>query len=118
MKKNEYIPKGIKLMVIITNGGKGSKLVSLLSKYGVYYCNSVRGRGTANKEVLDFLGIGDTEKDLIFALLDEARVEEVFEFFKKDTEFVGGRKGIAFTMSLDSITSMKAIKEICRKEIN
>ena len=50
--------------------------------------------------------------------LDEDRIKEVFEFFKNDTEFVGGRKGVAFTASLDSITSMKAIAEICRKETN
>ena len=118
MRKSDYIPNGIKLMVIITRGGKGMKLISLLKNYGVYYCNDGRGRGTANKEVLDFLGIGDTEKDLIFALLDEDRIKEVFEFFKNDTEFVGGRKGVAFTVSLDSITSMKAIAEICRKETN
>ena len=117
MKQIEgYIPEGIKMMVIITGGNKGIKLIHMLKNYGVYYCNLVRGKGTANKEVLDFLGIGETEKDLIFALLDEARIQEVIEFLNRDKEFVGGRKGIAFTVSLDSIASMKAIKEICRKE--
>ena len=118
MKQVEgYIPNGIKMIVIITEGNKGIKLIHMLQNYGVYYCNMVRGKGTANKEVLDFLGIGETEKDLIFALFDEARIQEVLDFLNNDKEFVGGRKGIAFTISLDSIASMKAIKEICRKEL-
>ena len=112
--KEGYIPEGIKLLVIVTGNNKRNKLINLLNNNGVYYCNFVRGKGTANKEVLDFLGIGETEKDLVFALVDESRVLSLFKELESDTEFVGGRKGIAFTMSLDSIASMKAIKEICR----
>lgn len=115
-KVEGYIPEGMKLLVIITNGNKGIKLIDVLSNYGVYYCNLVRGKGTANKEVLDFLGIGETEKDLIFAVVDSARIPEVLNFLNNDKEFVGGRKGIAFTVTLDSIASIKAIREICRKE--
>lgn len=113
-KHSQYIPSGIKLLVIITSSTKSNKLIDLLSQNGVYYCNCVRGRGTANKEVLDFLGIGETEKNLLFCLLDEKKVPEVLNFLKSNTEFVGGRKGIAFTMALDSIASMKAIREIVR----
>lgn len=112
--KEGYIPEGIKLLIIVTGSNKRNKLISLLNKNDVYYCNFVRGRGTANKEVLEFLGIGDTEKDLLFALVDQTNISKLFKSLENDGEFVGGRKGIAFTMSLDSIASMKAIKEICR----
>lgn len=113
-KTSDYIPEGIKLLVIITSSIHSQKLFEKLASYGVYYCNSVRGKGTANKEVLDFLGIGETEKELVFCLLDEKIVPQVMEFLKNDTEFVGKRKGVAFTMSLDSIASRKAIREIVR----
>ncbi len=114
-KKVEYMPNGIKVLMIITNSMKSNKLISILNEHGVYYCNCIRGKGTANKEVLDFLGIGEIDKDILFCLLDESRVNEVMNFLKEDREFVGGRKGIAFTMSLDSIASRKAIHEIVRK---
>lgn len=114
-KHEAYMPKGIKVLVIITMSMKSNKLISILNQYGVYYCNCIRGKGTANREVLDFLGIGETEKDILFCLLDENKVEAVLNFLKEDKEFVGGRKGIAFTMSLDSIASRKAIREIVRE---
>ena len=112
---NSYIPQGIKLLVIITSSLRSNKLIDTLSNKGVHYCNRVRGKGTANKEVLDFLGIGETEKELIFCLVDEKKVLEVMKFLKEESEYVGGRKGIAFTMSLDSIASRKAIREIVRE---
>lgn len=115
VKQNEYVPQGIKVLVIITQSMKSNKLISILNEYGVYYCNLIRGKGTANKEVLDFLGIGETEKDILFCLLDENKVGSVLDFLRNDKEFVGGRKGIAFTMALDSIASKKAIREIVRE---
>lgn len=111
-KQEQYIPYGIKLLIIITGRNKSRKLIPLLNQHGVRYCNTVRGKGTANKEVLDFLGIGETEKDLIFCLADEAVVDDVLTFLKENVEFVGNRQGVAFTISLESIASMKAIKEI------
>ncbi len=112
-KKNEpYIPEGIKMLIIITGENLSFKLIPLLNQYGVRYCNTVKGKGTANQEVLDFLGIGETEKDLIFCLADEKVIPDVLTFLKENGEFVGGRKGIAFTISLDSVASLKAIKEI------
>lgn len=111
-KQEQYIPYGIKLLIIITGRNKSRKLIPLLNQHGVRYCNTVRGKGTANKEVLDFLGIGETEKDLIFCLADEAVIDDVLTFLKENVEFVGNRQGVAFTISLESIASMKAIKEI------
>ncbi len=113
-KHSDYIPEGIKLLIIVTSINSSHKLIQSLNKRGVYYCNYVRGKGTANKEVLDFLGIGETEKDLIFALVDEKIIPDVFKFLSSKQDYVGRSKGIAFTISLDSIASMKAIREICR----
>lgn len=115
-KKTAYVPKGIKLLVIITSSKNTDKLIANLATLNVYVCNRVRGKGTANQEVLDFLGIGESDKELIFCLLDEALIKGVMTFLKEDVEYVGGRRGIAFTMSLDSIASKKAIQEIVRKE--
>ncbi len=112
-KQNEIV-EGIKLLIIITSTQKSNKLINKLNELGVFYCNLVKGKGTANKEVLDFLGIGETEKDIMFCLLDQKLVENVMKFLKEEKEFVGGRKGIAFTIALDSIASRKAIKEIVR----
>lgn len=114
-KQDNSIPSGIKMIVIITGENRSRKLIPLLNTFGVRYCNTVRGKGTANKEVLDFLGIGETEKDLIFCLADTAVVPDVLEFLKESGEFVGGRHGVAFTISLDSIASRKAINEIVGK---
>ena len=59
----------IRLMAIILDRGRGSRAAELFAGYGLPLHYGTPGRGTANSELLDYLGLGETEKDVVFSLV-------------------------------------------------
>ena len=59
----------IKLMVTILDRGRGARAVELFAGAGIRQHYATPGRGTANSDILDYLGLGETEKDVLLTLL-------------------------------------------------
>ena len=58
----------IKLMVTILDRGRGARAVELFAGAGIRQHYATPGRGTANSDILDYLGLGETEKDVLLTL--------------------------------------------------
>lgn len=55
----------IKLMVTIVDRGRSSKAVDLFKAAGLPFHYACLGHGTANSDILDYLGLGETQKDVL-----------------------------------------------------
>lgn len=55
------------------------------------------GRGTANSDILDYLGLGETEKDVLLTLLPEHAVPPLLAAAGKELELQRPARGILFT---------------------
>lgn len=99
--------KKLLMHVTIVPSEQGPAVNKLLKNLGVACQFTQRGRGTASKSVREILGVEDNHKELIFSLIPEDLVGkiniELEAFFAVNQR----NKGIAFTIPLDSIMSVR-----------
>ena len=63
----------------------------------------IYGKGTANSEMLNLLGLAETEKSVILSVVREDKVNDVLETLKEKFEKIKNGKGIAYTIPMKSI---------------
>ena len=61
-------PERLLLIVSIIERGRGGKLIKLYRTRQVFTHIRCEGSGTATSEILDILGIGSSEKDIVLSL--------------------------------------------------
>lgn len=95
------------MVVTIVDHGNGSQVASMYRKglSHMVFQYACRASGTAGSDLLDYLGLSQTEKDLVISLLPYGRALELM----RDKEYrhymsMPGR-GIAFLLSLASLSS-------------
>jgi len=103
MDKTLSVPQKMKLLFSIVDRGVGDKIVDTCKKHGVYFNIICLGRGTANTEILNFLGIGETDKDIVLSSVVEDKIDEILKVLVDEMEFNKPGKGIAFTIPIGSV---------------
>ena len=98
----------IRLMVIILDRGKGVRAAELFASYGLPLHYGTPGRGTANSELLDYLGLGETEKDVVFSLVPGFTVPGLLQAAGEKLQLATPGKGILFTMPLSAVSGAAA----------
>ena len=98
----------IRLMVIIVERGKGARAAELVASYGVPVHYGIPGRGTANSELLDYLGLGETEKDVVFSLVPGCTIPGLLQAAGEKLQLATPGKGILFTIPLSAVSGAAA----------
>ena len=65
-------PEQMTLIMSIVERGSGSKLVKLYNKNQIFTHIRCEGQGTATSEILDILGLGGSEKDILLSITTHA----------------------------------------------
>ena len=89
VKKQVSDVKKLKMLITVVDRSKALFYVDLLEQFEVNVQMVIYGRGTANSEMLNLLGIAESDKAVIMSNIREDKVKN--------------GKGIAYTISLDSI---------------
>ena len=74
----------LKMMGIITNRDVTDNIQNALLPIGVSFFNVSYGKGTASNDILNVLGIGESEKSIIFCFVQQENIEKVFSILKND----------------------------------
>lgn len=106
-------PQKIKLLVTIVDRSKGEKLTEMYRENNVMYNMILLGKGTAKSEILDYLGLGQTEKDIILSVLYEDDVPNVINMLNEKMHLKEPGNGIAFTIPINSVDSALSLEFIC-----
>ena len=61
------------------------------------------GKGTANTEMLNLLGLAESDKAIILSIIREDKVLDIMETLNEKFEKVKNGKGIAYTIPMKSI---------------
>lgn len=100
------------LMVTIFDRGQDERVMDLFTREGVTFNLLTHGRGTANSQILGFLGLGETEKTLLFSTMSSDASDVLLG---RVGEVVGPDKpnrGIAFTLPVHSVCGAQAVKDL------
>lgn len=95
--------KKLKLLVTVVNRSKALIYQDLLEQFDVTMQLVIYGRGTANSDMLHYLGLAEQEKAIILSCVREDRVNDIMEALNEKFEKVKNGKGIAYTISMQSI---------------
>jgi hypothetical protein len=102
-KKQVSNVRKLRMLVTIADRSKTLFYVDLLEQFEVNVQMVLYGKGTANSQMMDLLGLAELEKSVIISYIREDKVKEALETLDEKFHKVKNGKGIAFTISLDSI---------------
>ena len=109
----------IKLVVTIADRGKGSRIREVCDKVHNAFHLNFMGQGTAPTRVLEYLGLSNSEKDIIFSVVPEELAADVLESLKHELELNEKGGGIAFTIPISSVGGPVTLRMIsCMEEAN
>ena len=96
---------GIDLMVFILSRGRGEELVRLAAEENIGFHITLHGRGTADSQILNLLGIGDSEKDILLISVESERSSQLMQSFCDKLKLDAPGGGIAFMIPFSAISS-------------
>ncbi|HPR40615.1 MAG TPA: hypothetical protein PKY19_07385 [Oscillospiraceae bacterium] len=105
--RRKYDP--VEMLVTIVDRGLGEKVVGFNQAQDVKVNMICLGRGTANSHILDLLGLGSTEKDVVLSFVPVSRVQEALANLSEKMEFKKPGKGIAFSIPINSIAGANVL---------
>lgn len=110
----------IRLIVSITSIDKGKTVANLLDKAHVGMRFQFKAFGTASSEILDCLGLGETEKIVTIGLAPKEEAGRIFEVLKIELQLSRSGRGIAFTLPISGLSNpvFKMIDAHKRQEIH
>ncbi len=105
----------IKLIFAIVKRHEGAKLVSYFRARNLHYDFICLGQGTATSEVLDYLGLEDTEKDVVITMAPLSKIPALLTGAAEAFRFAAPGRGIIFTVPLCSV-SARIPQILCKEE--
>ncbi len=96
-------PNRLVLLVTVVNKGKGTFFADLLQNYEVNLQMSFVGRGTAQSDLLEFLGMKDDRRSILFSVLRAELADTVLAELQERFRTVNSGTGIAFTVPMSSV---------------
>ncbi len=97
-----------KLLVSIINQHEESCLKDILDDCSAVLSYRFAGVGTAHSELLDYLGIGETEKTVLLSVFPESDEELIIREIREKLSLYLVGKGISFTIPLAGISQLIA----------
>lgn len=104
----------LNLLVIITSTSNEKKILDLLNKYKVKFNALTHGVGTASKSLMNYFGINESEKLIIFSVLPKSNSKHILRYLKSRFKINEPGNGIALTIPISSST--KYMRDIYKKE--
>ncbi len=96
----------MKLLITIIDNGSEKELTELYMEHQVPFHLITHGHGTATSEILDYLCLGETKKNIVLSLIKQYQVNHIFSLLDNKMHFSSPGKGVAFTLPLSCISSI------------
>jgi nitrogen regulatory protein PII len=106
----------LRLLVFIIDWSKTKTITKIFEEEKVRFHFVCKGTGTATSEILDLLGIGSTDKAIIFCMEQAVMVPVLMKEVRQKLGFNNPGVGIAFTLPLSGINS--PILQVFKDSIN
>lgn len=113
MKKNNTVnthentapmlaPQKLKLLFLVVNRNKAEFYTDFIQSFEANIQLSMAAKGTASTEMLNYLGLTDSEKALIISVIREDMEKNALSMLEEKFNTIKNGKGIAYTVPLTS----------------
>ena len=97
-------PERLVLLVTVVNKDRGIFFKDLLrTSFDVNLQMSFAGNGTASRDLIEFLGLKDDRRTVIFSVVRAERVDAIEAALEERFQSINEGTGIAFTVPLSSV---------------
>ncbi len=100
------MPEPMSLIITIVERGKGTTAIRVFTRNQVYLHSQFPGRGTATSEILNILGLGSTEKDIVFSYATTAAAHNLLNRLDDALRGAVSSGGICFSLPLTGLSSL------------
>ena len=106
---NESAIKKLKLLFTVVDRPKAEFYLDVLSQFDVNLQLVVGGKGTANSELVDMLGL-NIQKAVIISTVREDMVDAVMKCLEEKFATIRNGKGICFAVPLSSVIGVNVYR--------
>ena len=100
---NTVTSNRLKLLVTIVGRRKAEYYEDLLQEFEVNMQMTALANGTANEKMLSLLGLSDTDKAVIFSVIQESKISDAMNMLEDKFNTIKDGKGVAFTLPISSL---------------
>lgn len=109
MDNNKLQSPQMVLMITVVNRGFGERVASILADAGSNFHILTLAKGTADTKLLDYLGLGETDKDLVISSAPAEVSKSLLDLLDTKIQLHKTGHGIAFTVPIHSIGNSAAL---------
>ena len=103
------VPKKMKLLITILNKNDGEEVAAFYRAHGMTFNMIAPAYGAAGLEIMDYLGLSNTEKDMIVSIATADTVNAILPVIRRKFNLDKPNTGIAFTIPLAGISGPRAL---------
>ncbi len=96
-------PERLMLLVTVVQKGKGTFFSDYLQTFEANLQVCVVGTGTAQTDLIEFLGLKDNKRSIIFSIVREELLDKIMEALEERFRTINRNTGIAFAVPLSSV---------------
>lgn len=100
--------EAIKMILSIVERGQGSAMLRLYRKRYVPIHLQCAGKGTATSEIMDILGLGSSEKDVLISFAAASAAKKLFHDLDNELRGHTGGAGIVISVPISGLSSLIA----------
>lgn len=100
---NTVTSNRLKLLITVVGRNKAEYFLDLIQSFDVNMQMVALAQGTADAKTLSFLGLTDTDKCVIFSVIQESKLSDAMHVLGEKFKTIKDGKGIAFTVPLTSV---------------
>jgi hypothetical protein len=106
----------LSLLIAICDRGKGGKTAETLRGRKTSFNLLTLGKGTANSKILNYLGLGQTEKTVLFSVMSYVDARDALTQLEWALDLKQPGHGIAFTVPLSGACMKEVVKVLAGAE--
>ena len=102
-KKDVSNVRKLKILITVVDRSKTTFYEDLLEQFEVNVQMVLYGKGTASSQMLNLLGLAESDKSVIVSFIRSDKVKEALEMLNEKFNTIKNGKGVAYTIPLDSV---------------
>ncbi len=99
---NESAIKSLKLVITVVERSKAEFYLDVLSQFEVNFQMATSGKGTANSDIVDMLGL-NIHKAVLLSVVREDKIDPIMNCLEQKFKTIKNGKGIAFAVPLSGV---------------
>lgn len=99
-ERDSLAPHKLKLLFTVVDRRKAEFYADLLQSFEVNMQLTLAAKGTAKTEMLELLGLADSDKSVIISVIKHERADEALATLEEKFRTIKNGKGIAYTVPM------------------